>query len=47
MSGRPNNQMQRTSAAQAMDAAIAALNRWRLWEAATVWYSLPLAEGVK
>jgi SAM-dependent methyltransferase len=30
-----------------MDAAIAAMNRWRLLEAATVWYSLPLAEGVK
>jgi SAM-dependent methyltransferase len=30
-----------------MDAAFAALNRWRDLEAATVWYSLPLAEGVK
>jgi SAM-dependent methyltransferase len=29
------------------DAAIGALNQWRLQEAATVWYSLPLAEGVK
>jgi SAM-dependent methyltransferase len=29
------------------NAAIGALNQWRLQEAATVWYSLPLAEGVK
>jgi SAM-dependent methyltransferase len=29
------------------EAAIVALNRWRRQEAATVWYSLPLAEGVK
>lgn len=30
-----------------MDEAIVALNRWRSLDSATVWYSLPLAEGVK
>jgi SAM-dependent methyltransferase len=30
-----------------MDAAIAAMNRWRTGDAATLWYSLPLAEGVR
>jgi hypothetical protein len=30
-----------------MEEAIAALNRWRHRDAATLWYSLPLAEGVR
>jgi len=34
-------------ARDAMNAAIADLNTWREEDAATVWYSLPLAEGVR
>jgi hypothetical protein len=30
-----------------MEAAISAFDEWRRHDAATLWYSLPLAEGIK